>query len=71
MESYAGFDPNANGRAERAIGILKEKARALMIGASSMPKVLKLWPMAMAHAAYCQLMNSMYPIKYYKFIKFM
>ena len=32
VTSTAGYEPNANGRAERAIGVLKERTRAMMMG---------------------------------------
>ena len=51
--STGGFEPSANGRAERAIGIIKERMRASMVNAC-IPNVLRFWPMAAIHIAWLQ-----------------
>ena len=50
VTSTAAYEPNANGRAERAIGLLKQQTRAMVIG-SALNKVQELWPLAVKHAA--------------------
>ena len=44
-----GSDPRANGLAERYVGILKEKARAMLLDSRL---DVKFWPWAMLHASY-------------------
>ena len=53
VTSTAGYEPNANGRAERAIGLLKEQTRAMVLG-SNLDNHQELWPLAVKHAAFMQ-----------------
>ena len=54
MTSTAGYDSNANGRAERAVRFFQEKARTLLatnIRSEKFQEKLKsLWPFAVQHA---------------------
>ena len=47
----AGYEPNANGRAESAVGVIKTKARVMLMSLGSVGKVL--WPAAVQHACWC------------------
>ena len=47
----AGYEPNANGRAESAVGVIKTKARVMLMGLGPMGKAL--WPAAVQHACWC------------------
>ena len=47
----AGYEPNANGRAESAIGVIKTKARVMLMGLGPTGKAL--WPAAVQHACWC------------------
>ena len=55
VTTTAGYDSNANGRAERAVRFFQEKARTLLstnIRSAQFQKKLKtLWPFAVQHAA--------------------
>ena len=53
VTSTAAYEPNANGRAERAIGLIKEQTRAMVIG-SALNEAQELWPLAVKHAAFMQ-----------------
>ena len=54
VTSTAGYDSNANGRAERAVRFFQEKARTLLatnIGSEKFQeKLISLWPFAVQHA---------------------
>ena len=54
----AGFDPNANGRAERGVRFVKEKIRTYLVNNIRSEKfhgqVKDLWPFAAQHAAEVQ-----------------
>ena len=56
VTSTAGYEPNANGRAEGAINILKARARAMLHGLG--PQGRELWPLAVQHAAWCSRSGS-------------
>ncbi|CAK0894421.1 unnamed protein product [Prorocentrum cordatum] len=53
--STAGAEPNSNGRAERAVGLVKGKARAMLLApVFTAADRQALWPAAVCHAAWCQ-----------------
>ena len=47
ISSTAGSDPNANSRAERAVGVLKISARTLLLGCKFGNRPGKFWALAM------------------------
>ena len=51
VTSTAGYEPNANGRAENAIGIVKSRARAMLHELG--PQGRELWPLAVQHVCWC------------------
>ena len=48
VTNTAGYEPNANGRAESAVGVIKTKARAMLMGRGPTGKAL--WPAVVHHA---------------------
>ena len=50
----AGKEPNANGRAERAIGILKQRARSMLMVFVDKSDRSELWAAAIQHASLLQ-----------------
>ena len=50
ITSTAGYEPNANGRAEGAVGILKDLASRMLQGLG--PQGRDLWPLAVQHACW-------------------
>lgn len=51
-----GFERNANGKAEKGVGLIKQRARAMLLGFPSMVDRQALWPCADQHATWCSRM---------------
>ncbi|CAK0805863.1 unnamed protein product, partial [Prorocentrum cordatum] len=56
VTSTPGYEPNANPRAERGVGLIKQCARAMLLAFPSMADRQALWPRAVTHAAWCSRM---------------
>ena len=53
VTSTVGYDPNGNGRAERGVRWIKDKARTYLAGLK--PSECRLWPFAVVHSSEVQL----------------
>ncbi|CAK0841897.1 unnamed protein product, partial [Prorocentrum cordatum] len=55
VTSTAGGEPNSNPRAERGVGVVKTRARAMLMAEGLNAEDRQaLWPAAVPHAAWCQ-----------------
>eukprot|EP00959_Pyramimonas_sp_CCMP1952_P100406 2100493-Pyramimonas_sp.AAC.1 len=51
VTSTPGYEPNNNPRAEKGIGLVKLRARAMLLSFTDPRDRQDLWPMAVQHAA--------------------
>ncbi|CAK0837207.1 unnamed protein product [Prorocentrum cordatum] len=56
VTSTPGYEPNNNPRAEKGIGLVKLRARAMLLSFTDPRDRQDLWPMAVQHAAWCSRM---------------
>ncbi|CAK0867649.1 unnamed protein product [Prorocentrum cordatum] len=56
VTSAPGYEPNNNPRAEKGIGLVKLRARAMLLSFTDPRDRQDLWPMAVQHAAWCSRM---------------
>ncbi|CAK0910095.1 unnamed protein product, partial [Prorocentrum cordatum] len=54
--STLGYEPNNNPRAEKGVGLVKLRARALLLSFPDPRDRQDLWPLAVQHAAWCSRM---------------
>ena len=57
VTSTVGYDPDGNGRAERGVRWIKDKARTYLSGLN--PPENRLWPFAVVHSSEVQLRNTL------------